>query len=418
MMNEILVAVLSTTIGIVFLALYMSYRARATQNILGEKIRFLESELTVKRTELTTRQEEARYALLEAKARETAAATRALDAEKRLQLVLEERGQLTAQIGRLDELKSACAAKDSNLQDAHGRITTLEKAKTAAEIVALSASQRAEAAIAKERETSEKVVAAKDDQIRQLQTFIVNARETLGTEFQALSSKLLKEASDELLKSTTLHTEHHNEQVSGMLKPVRETMDRLDQHVTESNQARLKAETLLDDQVKRLAGATEMLTSALKKPVVRGSWGETQLENALENAGLEAEIDYILQHSTDAEDGIKRTDAVINLPKGRKLVVDSKNLMESYFAWAATTDPDKKAELAEIHAKSLRGHIKALSGKEYWRRYEGLDCVILCVASATSGQIASVEMRDFELLRVSRRRSEVDEQTRTSTIYG
>jgi DNA anti-recombination protein RmuC len=51
------------------------------------------------------------------------------------------------------------------------------------------------------------------------------------------------------------------------------------------------------------------------------------LENALENAGLEAEIDFILQHYTDGEDGRKRTNAIINLPKGRKLIIDSKNLM-------------------------------------------------------------------------------------------
>jgi DNA recombination protein RmuC len=103
------------------------------------------------------------------------------------------------------------------------------------------------------------------------------------------------------------------------------------------------------------------------------------LENALENAGLESGIDFIVQHSTDAEDGQQRTDAIINLPKGRKLIVDSKNLMESYLAFANATDDDQKTYLAEAHAKSLRKHVKALSGKEYWRRYEGLDCVILFI---------------------------------------
>jgi len=103
------------------------------------------------------------------------------------------------------------------------------------------------------------------------------------------------------------------------------------------------------------------------------------LENALENAGLEAEIDFVLQHTTDAEDGRKRTDAIINLPKGRKLIIDSKNLMESYIALASTDDETQRAFLAEAHSKSLKNHIKSLSTKEYWRRYEGLDCVILFI---------------------------------------
>jgi DNA recombination protein RmuC len=164
-----------------------------------------------------------------------------------------------------------------------------------------------------------------------------------------------------------------------MLKPVEETIKRLDKHVEDSDLARTRAEALLDDQVKRLAGASESLTNALRKPVVRGSWGQMTLENALENAGLEPEIDFIVQHYTDAEDGQQRTDAIINLPKGRKLIIDSKNLMESYIALANATDEKQKAVLAEVHAKSLKRHIKALSSKEYWRRYEGLDCVILFV---------------------------------------
>jgi DNA recombination protein RmuC len=103
------------------------------------------------------------------------------------------------------------------------------------------------------------------------------------------------------------------------------------------------------------------------------------LENALESAGLQPDIDFVLQHTTDAEDGRKRTDAIINLPKGRKLIIDSKNLMDSYIAIANTEDETQKSVLAEIHSKSLKAHIKALSAKEYWRRYEGLDCVILFI---------------------------------------
>jgi DNA recombination protein RmuC len=178
-------------------------------------------------------------------------------------------------------------------------------------------------------------------------------------------------------EKTTANVILHKQEIHTMLIPVEETIKRLDRHVEDSNLARVQAEALLDEQIKRLAGASESLTNALRKPFVRGSWGEMTLENALENAGLESEIDYVLQHYTDTEDGKQRTDAIINLPKGRKLIIDSKNLMESYVALASADNKPDRGALAETHSRLLRTHMKSLSAREYWRRYEGLDCVIL-----------------------------------------
>src|SRR6185312_4064627 len=66
-----------------------------------------------------------------------------------------------------------------------------------------------------------------------------------------------------------------------------------------------------------------------------------------------------------------------NLPKGRKLVIDSKNLMESYIAYSIAQDPAEKVRFAEAHSKALKGHIKSLWSKQYMDRYDGPDCVIL-----------------------------------------
>ena len=126
----------------------------------------------------------------------------------------------------------------------------------------------------------------------------------------------------------------HRSQIETMLKPVEDTIKRLDKQVEEVTSARSKAEALLDDQIKRLARASKF-RKCPRKPVALGTWGEMTLENALENADLQPEIDFILQHYTDTEDGGQRTDAVINFTKGRKLIIDSKNLMESYIAFAA-----------------------------------------------------------------------------------
>jgi DNA recombination protein RmuC len=253
-----------------------------------------------------------------------------------------------------------------------------------------SETESANRLIAIEQDGQRRTLEAKDKQIDQLREFIDGAKEALTTEFKALSGDVLRNASEQLTKTTDSLLERHGKQTTGdvqlhkneikaVLQPVSAAIANLDRHVSESERARTAAQAVFDEQVNRLAAASESLTDALKKPVIRGSWGEVTLENALENAGLRPQIDYVLQHHTDAEDGRKRTDAVINLPKGRKLIIDSKNLMDTYVAFMACKDETQKATLGIAHSRSLRAHIKSLSDQKYWTRYQGLDCVILFV---------------------------------------
>lgn len=321
---------------------------------------------------------------------------------------LQDKGRLQADAARVEESRAALKEREAQIEAMNRRVADLEVGKAQAVKDAEAANRRADDLVAKEREAQHEIVKAKDEQIAKLNDFIERAREVLQTEFKALSAEALKDVSEQLTKATdTLIEKHgekttadvklHHQQIETMLKPVEETIKRLDKHVEESDLARVKAESLLDEQVQRLATASESLTNALRKPVVRGSWGEMTLENALESAGLEENIDFVLQDSTDGQDGQRRTDAVINLPKGRRLVIDSKNLMETYIALSNTQDEAKRISLAEAHSKSLRGHIKSLSSKEYWRRYEGLDCVILFIPH--DGMYHSAIKDESELIR-------------------
>jgi DNA recombination protein RmuC len=305
-----------------------------------------------------------------------------------LRAAYEEKGRYQAEAARMEEMRSALSERELTIGVLNARMMELDREKTQAQKDAEAASQRAEAIVVSEQKKTEAILAAKNEQIDKLNEFIAQAKGVLTSEFKALSGDVLKDASGQLAQAaeelirkqgekTSGDVEFRRQQIETMLKPVEETIRRLDKHVEDSNVARSTAEALLNSQIQRLAGASESLSSALRKPVVRGSWGETTLENALENAGLRAEIDFVLQHSTDGEDGRKRTDAILNLPKGRKLIIDSKNLMESYIAYSIAEDPAQKALLQAAHARSLRSHIKDLSSKEYWRRYDGADCVIL-----------------------------------------
>jgi DNA recombination protein RmuC len=361
----------------------------------------LYAELNKKVAEARDRENESKN-----RASELDAKLAALNAE--LKSALEEKGRLQSEATRVEESRAALKEREAQVESMNARLNALEVEKSQAVKDAEAATQRATEMIAKEREAQGEIVKAKDEQIAKLNEFIEKAREVLQTEFKALSADALKDISEQLVKTadtliekhgerTTADVKLHHQQIETMLKPVEETIKRLDKHVEESDLARTKAETLLDEQVQRLATASESLTNALRKPVVRGSWGEMTLENALESAGLEEDIDFILQDSTDAEDGQRRSDAVINLPKGRKLVIDSKNLMETYIAFSNAQDESKRAPLAEAHSKSLRNHIKSLSSKEYWRRYEGLDCVILFIPH--DGMYHSAIKDESELIR-------------------
>jgi DNA recombination protein RmuC len=395
-LNLVTATLLAATVGLTTYLL-TRWQAKLRADTLSRELAEAKAALSIAKTDFDARQQELRNSVHEIRQREdeakkktTESAQRQAEIAAELKIALEEKGRFQNEATRVEETKATLLERDTQIQTLNAHITDLERGKTEALKDAEAANKRATELVAKEREAQREIVNAKDEQIAKLNEFIAQARDVLTTEFKALTADALKDASAQLIKTadtliekhgekTTADVKLHQQHIETMLKPVEETIKRLDKHVEDSDLARTRAEALLDDQVKRLAGASESLTNALRKPFVRGSWGEMTLENALENAGLETEVDFILQHYTDEEDGRQRTDAIINLPKGRKLIIDSKNLMESYLALANTDDEAQKALLAEAHSKSLKNHIKSLSAREYWRRYEGLDCVILFI---------------------------------------
>lgn len=395
-LNLVIAALLCVAVSLITHLLTLR-KARLRTNELERDLADSKLAFSTSRADFDARQQELRHSINEAREREDEAKAKAAEFERRtsditaeLKEALGEKARFQTEAARLEETRTAILERDAQNRSLSERIADLEREKTVALKDAEAANKRATDMLDKEREAREEIINAKNEQITKLNEFIAQARTVLATEFRALSVDALKDASAQLVQAadgliqkheekTTVDVELNKQHIETMLKPVEETIKRLDKHVEDSNLARSTAEALLDDQVKRLASASESLTNALRKPFVRGSWGEMTLENALESAGLEAEIDFVLQHYTDAEDGRQRTDAIINLPKGRKLIIDSKNLMESYLALANADDESQKAALAEAHARSLKNHIRALSAREYWRRYEGLDCVILFI---------------------------------------
>jgi len=115
---------------------------------------------------------------------------------------------------------------------------------------------------------------------------------------------------------------------------------------------------------------TSNLVTALRKPQVRGRWGEMQLKRVAELSGMSGHCDFTEQLSVDTEKGRIRPDMVVHLPMEREIVVDSKVSLEAYLdAISAQTDEEKKAKI-ERHAQQVRTHMINLSSKEYWNQFD------------------------------------------------
>jgi DNA recombination protein RmuC len=167
------------------------------------------------------------------------------------------------------------------------------------------------------------------------------------------------------------------------LAPVKETLSSMQQKVTELETQRSQQHGELAQQLKtateseeRLRATAESLASALRNNATRGVWGETQLRNVVQAAGLIERVDFDVQHSITSDAGAGRPDMVIHLPGGKNIAVDAKvpfaaYLEASQIAVTATGEEGARREaLIKQHVKVLRSHIDTLASKAYWA---GLD---------------------------------------------
>jgi DNA recombination protein RmuC len=187
------------------------------------------------------------------------------------------------------------------------------------------------------------------------------------TQLRALTSDALERSSQSLL-----------DRADERLKPIRDTLDRFDEEAKKLEAQRVRTVTAIGEELKRVAEGQDRLRSetgnlvtALRRPDVRGRWGEMQLRRVLELAGMLEHCDFISQESQrDADGRLQRPDVVVRLAGGKSIVVDAKAPFDAYADAITSDDPDaQRAHLAR-HASQVRDHIGKLSAKEYWKQFE------------------------------------------------
>lgn len=173
-------------------------------------------------------------------------------------------------------------------------------------------------------------------------------------------------------------------------------LDRLSDQMRDLDHQRASWQGQLHEQVQdmRLANEslrreTQSLATALRRPQVRGRWGELHLRRAVELAGLVDRCDFTEQARLD--DGARRPDLVVHLVGGRSVVVDAKVPLDAYLEATAASDEDEQAVHLLRHARQLRTHVDLLGGKAYWRSLEETPEFVVLFLPAESFLAAALE---------------------------
>ncbi|MEM9334766.1 MAG: DNA recombination protein RmuC [Pseudomonadota bacterium] len=212
-----------------------------------------------------------------------------------------------------------------------------------------------------------------------------NAR--LARSFSELSSQSLKSNSDAFLKLAEQNLSAQNERakrelgerekaVEGLVKPIEEALKASQKQINALENARREAYGGIREQLdamklsqQSLTQETQNLVKALRRPEVRGRWGEITLRRLVELAGMVEHCDFQEQVHTETESQVIRPDMIVRMPDDRELVVDVKTPLDAYLeAVEASTDAERQAGL-QRHARKVREHIRALSSKAYWSQF-------------------------------------------------
>jgi DNA recombination protein RmuC len=213
-------------------------------------------------------------------------------------------------------------------------------------------------------------------------------REQFAEQMKAISSDTLRQVSEHVEKLATAQREadrataagelgKRTEEIKRSLDPIAQSLKQVSDEVarleqdrrTTHGQTRQMFESM-STEVGRLRDQTGTLVSALKRPQVRGAWGEMQLRNCVAAANMTEHVDFVSQTSVTGSDGSRlRPDLVVHLPAERDVVVDAKVPMEAYLRALETVDEAEQQGLLRQHGRQTRQHIDALASKSYHAQF-------------------------------------------------
>jgi len=299
-------------------------------------------------TELAAKAEEDRATILELAEKHSAATSSVSDRDN-----------------TIADLKSQALALSKEAEDTRGKVTQLEVDKA----TMASAIAERETALKEERKQFTETTAAFRAQFAELsaealkdngEKFLETAKRVLALQHQTASGDLDK----------------RQEEIKNLVKPIEEGIKAVGDAAREMEATRATAFGTIEEQLRSsVASAVEVakqagaLKDALKRPNVRGRWGEVQLKICVELAGMEEHCDVEFQEtSLTSDDEALRPDMIVRMPGGRKITVDSKTPMVHFLSYIeASTDDERQAALVN-HGRSVKKHVGDLAKTDYMQR--------------------------------------------------
>jgi DNA recombination protein RmuC len=217
--------------------------------------------------------------------------------------------------------------------------------------------------------------------------FLQLAQQTLGQQQEAALRNLVE----------------REKAVESMLTPVRDTLRQTQEQIARIEKERAESFGALRSSLENVAlgqatlqRETRNLVTALRRPEVRGRWGEMTLRRLAELAGMVDRCDFVEQVHTAGEDGALRPDMIVKMPDGRQLVVDVKTPLDAYLTAAEAPTEEERAIALRRHAVAVQERVRQLAQKAYWAQFEqSPDFVVLFIPGDQFLSAAVAEIPDL-----------------------
>ncbi len=227
----------------------------------------------------------------------------------------------------------------------------------------------------------------------------LEASRQAGESFKQLANDALSHHSDQFLKLAQQNLEKYQEKAKGdlsqreqaienLVKPIREALNRTEQQIHNIEKERRESFGSLTSELRKISDAhqnlhqeTSKLVNALRRPEVRGQWGEMTLKRLAELAGMVEHCDFYEQQQVRDENGAAlRPDMVVRMPDGREIVVDAKTPLDAYLSAVEASDDAEREEHLKRHVRKVRDRVKELAAKSYWQQFKNSpDFVVLFI---------------------------------------
>jgi DNA recombination protein RmuC len=239
---------------------------------------------------------------------------------------------------------------------------------------------------------------------------LTQAREQLSMQLQAMCAEALRGNSEQFMQlaraqfeqlqmRATHDLDSRQKAVESLVTPIKESLEKVNTEVKTLETARIRDVTRLSTLLTtvaetndRLRTETNSLVTALRAPSVHGRWGELQLKNAVEAAGMLAYCDFVVQATGRGdENGLLRPDLVVRLPGGRTVVVDAKTPIQALLDAHQTDDDTVRTQRLADFARNVRDHVAALKAKSYWKQFDSAPDFVVMFLPGESFFRAAIE---------------------------